>query len=330
MIFPEKIIIVSESSYFEILSTTIEKYFLSKGFIAEKTNKIKSQKNSIVIIINPLRQFNKSFARKRRTLYCAIQTEQIYNPHDLGFDFFYRYNTRLSMKRILNRFDIVYDFSPNNALFLSTKIKNYRHFHYGHSNLMNLEAKIKEEYDLFFIGSLNNRRKIILDKLSQKYSIYPLSQDLWGDKLYAAMRKSRICLNIHYDNAMTFESFRLAEYFANERFVMTEYIQNSYPFESGTDYIHFDQENLDALIEYYLKHPEDRLKIASNGNLKSKDNNLEKSIDKIYNELMFQFNDKQIPKKLKVIRFIFYRLLIKIYLRIKSIIKLSIKGSSDS
>ena len=322
MISPEKVIIVSESNYFEILSKSIEKYFISKGFITEITNKIVSQKNSIVIIINPIRQFSRRFSKTKNTLYCALQTEQIYNPYDLGFNFFYRFNTRFSMKKILNCFDIIYDFSINNAKYLSQKFKKYRYFHYGHSDLMTRNTDVNEEYDLFFIGSINDRRKNILDKLSQKYSIYPLSEELWGDNLYIAMRKCRICLNIHYDDAMTFESFRIIEYFANERFVISEYIQNSYPFIAGEDYIQFDQQNLEKIVDFYLKNPEARLKIAMNATLKSKDNSLDKSINKIYNELIFQYNDRQIAKKIKIFkfylyRFYLYRLIIKVYIKIK-------------
>jgi hypothetical protein len=121
---------------------------------------------------------------------------------------------------------------------------------------------------LFFTGwatGIHNRREEILKVLSNRYNIYPKYENLWGEEKEKAILSSKICLNIHFDNGLVFESPRMYEYLANKRFVLTEKISDSYPFIEGEDYESFYIHNMFQKIDYYLSHPQERNRIAKNG-----------------------------------------------------------------
>jgi hypothetical protein len=66
------------------------------------------------------------------------------------------------------------------------------------------------EYDIIFIGSINKRRKDILDKLKEKYKVL-IVNDIYGEELKQLCDKSNICLNIHYYDNAILERVRLNE-----------------------------------------------------------------------------------------------------------------------
>lgn len=95
--------------------------------------------------------------------------------------------------------------------------------------------------------------------------MYPKYEKLWGEEKEQAIMSSKICLNIHFDNSLVYESPRMYEYLANKKFVLSEKISDSYPFIEGEDYESFYINNIVQKIEYYLVHPEERNRIAMNG-----------------------------------------------------------------
>lgn len=320
--------IVSDLEYFRPLTKIISEFYKLKGHSVNITNGLDGVKSEdIIIVINPVRQFVKKIKVNNKCLKVAIQTEHIYNPVELGFDFFYMYNTRRSLNKIISNYDLVYDFSLNNVKFMSEKFNYYKYFHYGYHESFDttLEDKsiINENYDIFFVGDdkgIDNRRFEILESLKSKFKVYPKNMNLWGEELYKAMRDSKICLNIHYDHSMAFEGFRLIEYFANERFVMSEYMENQEFYLSGQDYIIFDNQNLHQLVHKYLNKPDERKKIAKNAKQKILSNKMSKSVENLYYNTLFHLIDKRKNKiyyknkyfiRRKILRFKFFRFIWK-------------------
>ena len=63
--------------------------------------------------------------------------------------------------------------------------------------------------DVLFCGSMNDRRKIIIDKLETKGLKVECRSDLWRHKLTTRIKQARLCLNMHYYPDATLETTRL-------------------------------------------------------------------------------------------------------------------------
>jgi hypothetical protein len=123
-----------------------------------------------------------------------------------------------------------------------------------------------DEYDVLFVGKptgINNRREKILEKIDKKFKLYPKSYGLWGDEKRNAILSSKICLNIHFEFSYVFESPRIYEYIVNKRFVLSESIINSFPFEKGRHYETFNGFNLIDKINHFLDDEKSRIKIQN-------------------------------------------------------------------
>jgi hypothetical protein len=88
--------------------------------------------------------------------------------------------------------------------------------------------KLTEDVDVLFVGSVNDRRKSVIDKLSTMtladgsplivkslFGVYGAERDHW----YA---RAKVVLNVHYYEPGIFEIFRCAHLFANSKCVVTE------------------------------------------------------------------------------------------------------------
>ena len=172
-------------------------------------------------------------------------------------------NYKKLQKCIVN-YDLMFEWSPASYRFLKSQYDNI--YFLPHSNFKSMRyyekyPDIKEEYDLFFTGwstGIHNRRAEILKALSDRYNIYPKYENLWGAEKEKAILSSKICLNIHFDNALVFESPRMYEYLANKKFVLTERISDSYPFIEGEDYDYFYVNNMIRKIDHYLSNPQEK------------------------------------------------------------------------
>jgi hypothetical protein len=66
-----------------------------------------------------------------------------------------------------------------------------------------LENNENKLFDILFIGSINERRRRILNKLSEKYNVYTPITPIYGKELINLMNQCKILINIHfYENAI--------------------------------------------------------------------------------------------------------------------------------
>jgi hypothetical protein len=77
------------------------------------------------------------------------------------------------------------------------------------------------EYDILFYGSINKRRSKILNKLSEKYKIKTCI-NVFGEDIYAMIKKAKIILNIHFYEDATLESARFNEVLQFNRLIVSE------------------------------------------------------------------------------------------------------------
>lgn len=271
--FPEaflKIGVVGKSVYFTPYRDALVEAIKTFGFEAKGFDYIDyDYQPDGFIIINPF-QYNNKF-NYHKYMYAGLQTEQVLNNEVYNVEMgLHNYK---KLKKIINKYDFIFEWSPAAYRALNNKYNNI--YFLPHSNFTSMRYlekyendNIQEKYDLLFVGwatGINNRRSRILELLSEKYHIYPKYENLWGDEKERAILSSKICLNLHFDNSLVYESPRMYEYLANKKFVLSEKISDSYPFIEGQDYDYFYIHNMFEKIDYYLSNTEERQRIAING-----------------------------------------------------------------
>jgi len=128
---------------------------------------------------------------------------------------------------ILQKAKQVWDYSHENIKFLE-KIKDIKikYFPISYSpyltQLNNIQNPIQKNIDVLFLGSLNQRRKNIIQKIKNKGLHIEVYNDLYDNDRLMKILSSKIILNIHYFENAILETHRLSYLFANKCFVISE------------------------------------------------------------------------------------------------------------
>lgn len=148
----------------------------------------------------------------------------------------------------------VIEYSLTNIEFLAKHGIKYPKVHYlpiGAAQDFDTQiVKEPKQYDFIFYGdSLSSeRRRNFLEKLQQKYSV-KVCNDLFGDELYALIRKAKIVINIHYYEGALLEMPRICECISLGVPVLSEGTcdQVEYPELAGAVEF-FDEGSIDSMM----------------------------------------------------------------------------------
>lgn len=126
---------------------------------------------------------------------------------------------------LLHKADWVWDYSEENAAFLKQRgFSRVAHlplgFHPALSRIRHLPEADKD-IDVLFYGSMNPRRKAILEPLSKLCRVRALF-GLYGEQRDGWIARSRIVLNLHYYEAKILEQVRLCYLLNNGCCVVSE------------------------------------------------------------------------------------------------------------
>jgi hypothetical protein len=158
----------------------------------------------------------------------------------------------------------VWDYSKRNILELSKLGIEAVHMPIGyHSALSKIPDGYLQQMDCLFYGSMNLRRKAILENIADPVvTVF----DIYGKELDACIASSKIILNCHYYNTQLFEIVRCSYLMANKRFILSEPgldLELESPFKEGIAF--HPKEDWSDAVEFYLKFPDIREKIANKG-----------------------------------------------------------------
>lgn len=120
-------------------------------------------------------------------------------------------------------------------------------------------------YDIGFVGSLNNPKRIeILNKLGEKFNVY--YERCFLEKMAEVFSQSRIVFNSSARNDL---NMRVFEALCSGSLLLTDEAKGSGLTELFQDRKHLviyrDEKELFKLADYYLKHDEERVRIAEAG-----------------------------------------------------------------
>lgn len=123
---------------------------------------------------------------------------------------------------------------------------------------------LDQQWDIFFIGRSTKHRERFFSHLKHVYNFLHIAHGIWGPRLVEYISSSKICLNIHAENEVSWEP-RMQMLLACGAFVISEKITPNDILRPNIDYIEVSTpQELHAAVEYYLEHHEKRKEISAN------------------------------------------------------------------
>ena len=94
---------------------------------------------------------------------------------------------------------------------------------------------VKKDIDILFYGSMNEHRRIILDKLKMKYKVVELT-NVYGDALDTYILRSKVLLNLHYYTTNLQEQARMIRWIGAPCRIISEKSVKNYLSVEEIDY----------------------------------------------------------------------------------------------
>jgi hypothetical protein len=223
------IIINSKHIIFKNITNSIYLFLREHNIETQLSNNIDYSNKNLYIFIG----INK-LIKKYPENYIIYQFEQA-NSYFLNYDGEKEYNYIFNENyiQILKNAIQVWDYSIQNKEWLSDniKIKNILHVPVCFdSNITNYKSNtIEKDIDILFYGSLNKKRKNILNKLQKLNTnliIVIKNNDCWEEDLLNIILRSKIILNIHYYENAILEMHRLSYLFNTKSFIISENVSD--------------------------------------------------------------------------------------------------------
>lgn len=127
--------------------------------------------------------------------------------------------------RDLLRRHTVWDYSARNITQLAPLLGHGRlsHVPVGYvPELTRIERREPPDIDVLFYGSLNERRRLVIDRLAAQGVNIHAAYAVYGAERDALIARSRLVLNVHYYPTNIFEMIRVSYLLANRTAVVSE------------------------------------------------------------------------------------------------------------
>ncbi len=126
-------------------------------------------------------------------------------------------------ERILRDAEEVWDYSRLNISFLSTKSIHARYVPIGyHPVLRRIRHSPECDIDVLFYGSVNERRRRVLEKLAADGIQVRTAYGVYGAQRDELISRAKLVLNIHHYETQIFESVRVSYLLNNNCLVVSE------------------------------------------------------------------------------------------------------------
>ena len=119
--------------------------------------------------------------------------------------------------------NIVWDYSQENIRRLQfLGIKRAVYVAVGYVPQLTRIPRVVEDIDVLFYGSINERRRLIVDALIQRGVKVQVLSDVYREERDHYIARAKIVLNMHFYDASVFEVVRVSYLLANEKLVVAE------------------------------------------------------------------------------------------------------------
>lgn len=135
----------------------------------------------------------------------------------------------------------VWDYAPENVRFLAANgLSEVKLLPIGfHERLSLIPTRPAEDIDILFYGSINDRRKRVLDQLARGFRTQVLF-GVYGSRRDEYISRSKLVLNVHFYDRQLMEQPRIAYLLNNRRFVLSEAAANN-PFAGAIAVAPYDE-----------------------------------------------------------------------------------------
>ena len=159
-----------------------------------------------------------------------------------------------SKLRILENAVDVWDYSRENIVFLSSHGIRAKYLLPGyHPALEQIANRDDKDIDVLFFGSINERRKKVLNELVARGVKVKTLFGVYGKQRDEVIAGSKVILNMHFYDASIFEAVRVSYLLNNRCFVVSEESSDC-PY-NGVDMALCAYENIAETCSGYLGNP---------------------------------------------------------------------------
>ena len=173
----------------------------------------------------------------------------------------------MEFREIRNKtFDYIFHYDASSLPFLKNEGINLSgEFYFPVATSIYKKKDFKKKWDFFFIGRSTPHREIFFSPLKHHYNFLHICYGIWGEELVDYMNQSKILLNVHAENEISWEP-RVQMLMATGNMVISESLPKNKYFMPGQDYIEIhNPKDLYEKVKYYLEHEDEMEKIAQNG-----------------------------------------------------------------
>jgi hypothetical protein len=127
-------------------------------------------------------------------------------------------------------------------------------------------APAPEDIDVLFYGSMNDRRRAVLEELARRGARVHVAFGVYGEERDRLVARSRLVLNVHFYEAKVFEIVRVSYLLANRRAVVSERgrdPEEERPFEQAVAFA--EHGSLAETCMDLLRRPEERRRLSEEG-----------------------------------------------------------------
>ena len=169
------------------------------------------------------------------------------------------------LKTNYDAYDMVCTYDEGMCQYLNDHGLSASLFHFGyHPSFSVVPEQSEKNIDVFFLGTINDRRKSVLDQISLVCNLVS-SETACGSERTTLLSKAKIFLNIHYEDINLMNSLRIMQGLANKLFVLSEQIDFPRPYNNGEHLSWCDIDSIPEYVEFYLRNEEERERIAQAG-----------------------------------------------------------------
>jgi hypothetical protein len=132
--------------------------------------------------------------------------------------------------------------------------------------LTRIPHSLVQDIDVAFIGSISERRAVVLEALRRRGMKVFAGAGLYGSERDAVFGRAKIVLNLHHYEAQVFEIVRVSYLLANRLCVVSETgldHELESPLRNGVAFVNYRE--LVAVCHHLLQRPEERRRLANAG-----------------------------------------------------------------
>ena len=244
-------------------SLAIKEILERHGFLVIISNKVGTANCDIEVVLSPLLH-GPIREKKKNVRYIMLRGEKF--PTIYGNSDWERKKWERT-KSLLKDYDYILEAHNMHKSLYNEVGRKFSIFKLGYHKYFDKYKEEVQDIDVSFCGSINERRKKILDKLSgYKHKFIDPPVRIHGATRDKLINSSKVNINIHFSDSKILETGRVIMLLmCSKAFVITEDFLCNDDIIDGKHLVVSNKNDIIDKIDYYLNNPNEAKDIAENG-----------------------------------------------------------------